>query len=77
MPVRSRLVDLIGLALFVALCLGVGALGASIAATSVESWYSGLIKPSFNPPDEVFGPVWTVLYILMGVAAWRVWRSAD
>jgi tryptophan-rich sensory protein len=56
MPVRSRLVDLIGLALFVALCLGVGALGASIAATSVESWYSGLIKPSFNPPDEVFGP---------------------
>jgi tryptophan-rich sensory protein len=77
MPVRSRLVDLVGLALFVALCLGVGALGASIAATSVENWYSGLIKPSFNPPDEVFGPVWTVLYILMGVAAWRVWRSAD
>ena len=77
MPVRSRLVDLTGLVLFVALCLGIGALGASIAATSVESWYSGLVKPSFNPPDEVFGPVWTVLYILMGVAAWRVWRSAD
>ena len=77
MPVRSRLVDLVGLALFVALCLGVGALGAAVAATSVESWYSGLVKPSFHPPDEVFGPVWTVLYILMGVAAWRVWRSAD
>ena len=77
MPVRSRLVDLVGLVLFVALCLGVGALGASIAATSVENWYSGLVKPSFNPPDEVFGPVWTVLYILSGVAAWRVWRSAD
>ena len=60
-----------------ALCLGIGALGASVTATSVESWYAGLVKPSFNPPDEVFGPVWTVLYILMGVAAWRVWRSAD
>ena len=77
MPVRRRLVDLVGLALFVALCLGVGALGASVTATSVDTWYAGLVKPSFNPPDEVFGPVWTVLYILMGVAAWRVWRSAD
>ena len=77
MPARSRLVDLVGLVLFVALCLGIGALGASVTATSVDTWYAGLVKPSFNPPDEVFGPVWTVLYVLMGVAAWRVWRSAD
>ena len=77
MPARSRLVDVVALVLFVALCLGIGALGASVTATSVDTWYAGLVKPSFNPPDEVFGPVWTVLYILMGVAAWRVWRSAD
>ena len=77
MPVRSRLADVVALVLFVALCLGIGALGASVTATSVDTWYAGLVKPSFNPPDEVFGPVWTVLYILMGVAAWRVWRSAD
>jgi translocator protein len=76
-PVRSRLADIVALVLFVALCLGIGALGASVTATSVDTWYAGLVKPSFNPPDEVFGPVWTVLYILMGVAAWRVWRSAD
>jgi benzodiazapine receptor len=76
-PVRSRLVDIVALVLFVALCLGIGALGASVTATSVDTWYAGLVKPSFNPPDEVFGPVWTVLYVLMGVAAWRVWRSAD
>jgi len=76
-PIRSRLVDIVALVLFVALCLGIGALGASVTATSVDTWYAGLVKPSFNPPDEVFGPVWTVLYILMGVAAWRVWRSAD
>lgn len=77
MPVRHRAVDLIALVLFLALCLGVGALGASVVATGVDSWYAGLAKPSFNPPDEVFGPVWTVLYILMAVAAWRVWRIAD
>ena len=77
MPVRSRLADIAALVLFLALCLGIGALGASVTATSVDTWYAGLVKPSFNPPDEVFGPVWTVLYILMGVAAWRVWRSAD
>jgi tryptophan-rich sensory protein len=74
---RARLGDLAGLVLFVALCLAIGALGASLTAASVETWYADLAKPSFNPPDEIFGPVWTVLYILMGVAAWRVWRGAD
>ncbi len=74
---RARLADLAGLVLFVALCLAIGALGASLTAASVATWYADLAKPSFNPPDEIFGPVWTVLYILMGVAAWRVWRGAD
>ena len=77
MPARSRLVDIAGLVLFVALCLGTAALGAAVTATSVKTWYANLAKPSFNPPDAVFGPVWTVLYILMGIAAWRVWRIAD
>jgi tryptophan-rich sensory protein len=59
---------------FIAVCLAVGALGGAITATSVGSWYQHLRKPSFNPPDWVFGPVWTALYIAMAVAAWRVWR---
>ena len=74
---RNRLVDLIVLAFFVALCLVIGALGASVVATSVDTWYADLAKPSFTPPDRLFGPVWTVLYVLMAIAAWRVWRAAD
>jgi tryptophan-rich sensory protein len=74
---RNRLVDLIVLVFFVALCLAIGALGASVVATSVDTWYADLAKPSFTPPDQVFGPVWTVLYLMMAVAAWRVWRGAD
>lgn len=39
-------------------------------------WYQALAKPAWNPPSWVFGPVWSTLYVLMGVAAWRVWRGA-
>jgi benzodiazapine receptor len=74
---RNRLVDLIALAFFVALCLGIGALGAAVVATSVDTWYADLAKPPFTPPDRVFGPIWTVFYVLMAIAAWRVWRAAD
>lgn len=65
-----------GLALlaFVALCLAIGAIGGAVTSTSVDTWYQQLRKPSFNPPDWVFGPVWTALYVAMAVAAWRVWR---
>lgn len=76
-PPRRRFVDLLALTLFIVLCLGIGALGASVVATSVDTWYADLIKPWFTPPDWVFGPVWTLLYVLMAVAAWRVWRTAD
>lgn len=39
-----------------------------------DAWYAGLEKPSWNPPNWVFGPVWSVLYLCMGVSAWRMWR---
>ena len=59
---------------FIILCLAVSGIGGAITATSVDTWYQALEKPPFNPPDWVFAPVWTALYILMGIAAWRVWR---
>jgi tryptophan-rich sensory protein len=62
------------LAGFVALCLAIGAVGGAVTSASVGSWYAELEKPAFNPPDAVFGPVWTVLYLMMAFAAWRVWR---
>jgi tryptophan-rich sensory protein len=54
------------------LCLGVGAVGALFTAPQIEGWYASLNKPFFNPPDWIFAPVWTLLYAMMAVAAWRI-----
>jgi len=53
--------DLAGLVLFIVLCLGIGALGGAVTDSSVTDWYPTFVKPSFNPPDAIFGPIWTVL----------------
>jgi len=58
-----------------ALCLVVGALGGWVTAQSVGGWYLTLNRPSWTPPNWIFGPVWTALYVAMAVAAWLVWRS--
>ncbi|CUH67923.1 TspO/MBR family protein [Thalassovita gelatinovora] len=63
----------LALILFLALVLGGG---LSIGyVTAPGEWYAQLVKPSFNPPGWVFGPVWSVLYILIAIAGWRSWRS--
>jgi translocator protein len=64
------------LVVWVGLCLAVGALGGWVTAGSVKDWYPTLNKPPFNPPNWIFGPVWTILYVMMGIAAWRVWLKA-
>lgn len=66
--------SLIALGLLLTLCLGVGAIGAWITAGSVTSWYPTLAKPGVTPPDGVFAPVWTALFVMMAVAMWRVLR---
>lgn len=63
----------LGLVVILAACAAAGAVGSAFMAASDRSWYAGLSKPSFNPPGWLFGPVWTVLYILMAVAAWLVY----
>lgn len=65
---------MLGLIVFLILCLAVSGFGGTITATSFGTWYQVLEKPPFNPPDWVFALVWTTLHILMGIAAWRVWR---
>lgn len=65
------------LAGFVALCLAVAALGGFATFQSVAEWYPTLNKPSWTPPSWLFGPVWTLLYIMMAVAAWLVWRAGE
>lgn len=57
-------------------CFGTAAIGASLTSTSVDGWYQTLAKPSWTPPDWVFGPVWTVLYFLMAVSGWLVWQKS-
>lgn len=54
--------------------LAVGGLSGYATSSGVATWYPTLVKPSFNPPAWVFGPVWTLLYLMMGVAAFLVWR---
>ncbi|NYF91869.1 TspO/MBR family protein [Tunturiibacter empetritectus] len=56
-------------------CYAVAALGALVTAHEVPAWYATLSKPNFSPPNWIFAPVWTVLYGLMAVAAWLVWRT--
>ena len=52
-----------------------GGLGAFFTLSSVQSWYATLNKPSWNPPSWLFGPVWTTLYVLMGIACFLIWKS--
>jgi benzodiazapine receptor len=51
------------------------AIGTRANFPHVQTWYPSLNKPAWNPPGWVFGPVWTTLYVLMAVAAWRAWRT--
>jgi translocator protein len=69
--------SLVVLGVFVAVCLGVAGLGSIFTVGSVRDWYPTLQKPSWNPPSWLFGPVWTILYLMMAIAAWLVWRRRE
>ena len=76
-PVGSTRTTL-ALIVFLMACFAVAGLGSIIttAQTSPGGWYETLDKPFFNPPSWLFGPVWTILYVLIAISGWLVWRQS-
>ncbi|EDM34318.1 integral membrane protein [Pedobacter sp. BAL39] len=66
--------NLLALILSIGITLGVGILGSLLTVPSVRSWYPTINKPSFNPPNWIFQPVWTTLFVLIGISAYLVWQ---
>jgi len=75
--VRSSFRDSVALLVSFALALGVAAVSAIATTQGVHGWYAHAHATLWNPPNVVFGPVWLVLYSVMAVAAWLVWRAPD
>lgn len=63
------------LILYITICLIIGSSGAYFTAQSINTWYPTLVKPSFNPPNYLFGPVWTSIFILLGICLWGILKS--
>lgn len=66
--------QIIKLLISITLTLGTGAIAGIFTASAVTEWYAALNKPSFSPPNWLFGPVWTILYILLGVSLFLIWN---
>ena len=74
MELYSKPKQLLGLIGWLILCFGASAVGA-IASIQAKSFYADLVQPAWAPPPWIFGPMWTMLYAMMAIAAWLVWRS--
>lgn len=66
----------LGLVGWTILCFTAAGVGSSFTMPQIETWYAELNKPSFNPPNWIFGPVWTTLYLMMAIAVWLIWKNA-
>jgi tryptophan-rich sensory protein len=72
MPLKS---SMIGLVVFLVVCFAAAGIGGAVTTPKIDTWYATLVKPSWNPPNWIFAPVWSALYFCMAVAAWLVWRE--
>lgn len=68
--------NLVRLIISIAFTLGFGSLGGFFTVPEITTWYATLQKPSFNPPNYLFGPVWTILYLLMGISFYIIWQQS-
>ena len=68
---------ILSFALFATITYSASAIGGLVTIGFKEPWYSSIIKPSFNPPDWIFAPVWTTLYLMMTIAIWFFWHSKN
>ena len=71
-----NLKPILGLIVWIAVSFCAGLIGSRFTGPAVASWYADTNKPAWTPPAVVFGPVWSALYLMMGVAAWLIWRKA-
>lgn len=70
---HNKLNEALALVLFLILCLSAELMGSLLTMSSVDTWYQTIEKPSWTPPNWLFAPVWTTLFLLMAVSAWMIW----
>lgn len=75
MSIRNKKFQFVPFVICLVIPLAIGALGSLLTMESVKTWYTTLNKPSFNPPNQIFGPVWSTLYVLMGISSYLVWKE--
>ncbi|MFA5878183.1 MAG: TspO/MBR family protein [Candidatus Staskawiczbacteria bacterium] len=72
---NSSLVNIVRLLGSIVFCQAIGFAGAIFTMPAINSWYSTINKPSFNPPNWIFAPVWTILFLLMGISLYIIWKK--
>ena len=72
---QSKINNILKLVTSIFICLFAGFIGSIFTSPSIPTWYATLTKPSFNPPSWIFAPVWTTLFVLIGISLYMVWNK--